>query len=174
MRPVARTIRKVLQSQVLRCTALALVLPTLLVAPGQAGVLLLHRHCEDSSTHFHRSHHTDLDAWRDDHAQQHPCEGPGHSEQHEPEGAIGDTDCDHDTPILVLPLSSEQLSRPLRLGNSVTLSLSLTMCAAVAALPSAPDDALSGGLPPPNMPRADLATLSATAALLQRNHALLL
>lgn len=174
MMPVARAVRKVLQSQALRYTALALVLPTLLVAPGRAGVLLLHRHCEDSSTHIHRLHHTDLDTWRDAHAQQHPCEGPDHSEQHEPEAAIGDADCDHDTPILVLPLSSEQLSRPLRLGSSVTLKLSLMMCAAVVVLPSAPDDALSGGIPPPDMPRADLASLSATAALLQRNHALLL
>ena len=174
MMPVARTIRKVLQSQALRCTALALMLPTLLVAPGQAGVLLLHRHCEDSSTHFHRSHHTDLDAWRDDHARQHPCEGPGHSEPHELEAVLGDADCDHDTPILVLLLNNEQLTRPLRSGSSVTLSLSLTACAAAAVLPPAPEDALTGGPPPPNMPRADLATLGATAALLQRNHALLL
>lgn len=170
---IDRAARKVLQSQALRYTALALVLPTLLVAPGQAGMLLLHRHC-DESTHFHRFHHADLNDWRDDHARQHPCERPGHRESHEPDAAAGDANCDHDTPILVLPLTKEYLSGPLRLGNSGTLGQTLAVSAAVAILPVLPEHGLTSGPPPPNIPRADLATLDAIAALLLRNHALLL
>ena len=169
--PIGRTARKVFQSQALRYTALALVLPTLLVAPGQAGMLLLHRHC-DESTHFHRFDHTDPHAWRDDHARQHPCEGPGHHDSHEPELAAGDADCDHDTPLLVL--TKEDLSRPLRSSDLGTLGQALAASTAVAVLPAAPGQDLTSGPPPPNIPRADLATLDTTAALLLRNHALLL
>jgi hypothetical protein len=171
--PMARTVRKVFQSQALRDIALALILPTLVVAPGQAGVLLLHRHCDDSSTHFHRSHHADLDAWRRDHAGQHPCEGSGHSAPHESDAIVGDAECNHDTPILVLPLTNRLLSRPVGSCGSATLGLSLSVSATLAALPTAPKDALSGEPPPPSFLRPDLATLDATAALLLRNHALL-
>ena len=170
---IGPTIRRVFQSQALRYTVLALALPTLLVAPGHAEMLLLHGHC-DESTHFHRIARADLDEWHDDHAKQHPCEGPAYAESHEAEAAWAEADCDHETPILVLPLTKEHLSRPLRPSGSGSLGLNLTMSAAAAVLLAAPEDALTGGPPAATIPRADLATLGATATLLLRNHALLL
>jgi hypothetical protein len=169
--PIGRTARKVLQSQTLRYKALALVLPTLLVAPGHAGMLLLHEHC-DESTHFHRFDHAAPNAWRDDHARQHPCEGPGRRDSHEPEAAVGDADCDHDTPFLVL--AKEHLSRPLRSRDSDLHGQTLAASTAIAVFPAAPEQDLTSGPPPPSISRTDLLNLDATAALLLRNHALLL
>ncbi len=168
---IGPTTRKVFQSQALRYTALALVLPSLLAAPGQAGILVLHRH-RDEPTHFHRSGHAHLDAWRDDHARQHSCEEPGHQDSHEPDAAADRADCDHGAPILVL--TKEHLRRPLRSSDYGTPGQARPTSTAVAVLSAGREHDLMGGLPPPNVPRVDLAPLNATAALLLRNHALLL
>ncbi len=180
--PVAltgRTVRRMFQSQALRLAMLTLVLPTLLAAPAQAGMLLLHRHC-DESTHFHRFHYADGDAWRDDHAEQHPCDGaghhhgdhPGHHEPDDPGAAAVDGDCEHDTPILVL--TKEHLNRPVRAGGSATISSTCAMLPAVAGLLAATEHDMIGVPPPTGSPHAGPAKQDATAALLMRNHALLL
>jgi hypothetical protein len=141
------------------------------MAQGQAGMLLLHWHC-DESTHLHRFDHSDLNAWHHDHARQHPSEGPGHRYGHQPEVAVGHADCDHGTPILVL--ANEPLSRPLRSSDLGMLGQALAASTIAVGLFAAPEQDATNGRPPPNIPRADLATLDATAALLLRHHALLL
>jgi hypothetical protein len=75
-------------------------------------------------------------------------------------------------PILVL--TKEPLILPLRSSTPRVLGQTRAAPVVIAVLPLQPQHDLTSGPPPPKIPRASLGTLDATAALLLRNHALLL
>ena len=171
--PITRTGRKYVRSHAVRCAVVALVLPAFLIAPGQAGALLLHHH-DDESTHVHHFHHGDSDGWHRDHARQHLAGETGHENADESSVImVGATRNSH-APSIVLPLTREQLGRPARPDNASTTRHIVTMRLAVEIPSALTPDTQSGELLPAHTLRADLPTLDATAALLLRNHTLLL
>jgi len=147
----------------------ALVVVSLLRPAGAGGLILLHEHCDDD-LHVHVSDHNDLDSWRTEHARHDPC--AGHDER--PWSAdldAADACCAHDDPIVILV--AIDLTAPSRTGAVKNLSRY-----PVASVATFPTGALPTGIEPRARStgrwRANLGARSAVAAILLRNHALLL
>jgi hypothetical protein len=167
----ARTNRSDLLRRLLGAGLLASVLPTLLLTPLQAEVILLHSDCE-RGTHAHRLDAVDLENWQAQHAREDPCCGSG--EEEGVAGAHGSAaaDCDHNQPPVIIAKgpflairagqpASAHLPRALHaVGPAVVGCDPVVACAtripvsSAAGPPRAPDDG--------------------TAMILSRNHALLL
>lgn len=157
-------------SHLLGAGALAAVLPTLLT-PLQAGLILLHSHC-NGQTHLHRLDAADLRDWQVGHAQQNACCDSG--EDHgapSPDGA-GRADCEHDQPPIVIAKAPFWAARA---GDVSAAHLAKVPYSAVPDVVASErvgghglDGLVAATADPAHVPR------DATATLLLRNHALLL
>jgi hypothetical protein len=132
-------------------------------------LILLHEHCDDD-LHVHVSDHNDLDSWRTEHARHDHCEGHDEALGSADHNAA-DTCCTHDDPIVILV--AIDLTAPSRTGAAKNLPR--YPAASVATFPTA---VLPTGIEQrarsPGFWRADIGARSAVAAILLRNHALLL
>jgi hypothetical protein len=167
----AKTKRTDLLSRLLGAGLLASVLPTLLLTPLQAEVILLHSDC-DGGTHAHRFDAASLDDWQARHARENPCCEPG--EAGAAAGAQGNavTDCDHNQPSVIIakgpflairagqPISAHLTKAPHLAGPAVVSCDPLVACG--TCMPT------SSAAGPPHAPG------DGTATILLRNHALLL
>jgi hypothetical protein len=141
---------------------------SLLRPAGASGLILLHQHC-DVDLHVHVPDLSDLDSWRTEHVRHDSCE--------DSDGAPGSAQidtadcCAHDVPIIYLV--AFDLTAPSRTGAAKNLSLSPVPSVAAAPAPTRPPgiDLRARSL---GRVRPDLGARSAVAALLLRNHALLL
>ena len=164
--------RGFLRSQVLRASVLALTLPTFLIAPIQAEVLLLHSDC-DGSAHLHTLAAADLSEWQFEHPRHNPCCDSGHDERDAVAEVLDPaTRCDHDEPIVVLLkgvfTATTRLPGPGELQLKVVRApLFATVSGDLSTRPLAQDRSLRDR-------ERSYVTGDAVATILLRNHALLL
>ncbi len=160
--------RTSLVSRILGVGVLASVLPTLLLTPLHAEVILFHSDC-DGGTHAHRLDAPDLNDWRAQHDRENPfCESG------EADGGAGGAPpyCDHNQPLVIIAKGPFLATRA---GHASTAHVSKALHPAGPAVVSCdplvgsgthfPDFSAAG---PPRAPR------DGTATILSRNHALLL
>jgi len=145
-----------------------LVFVSLLRLPAVGGLVLLHEHCEDE-VHVHVSNHQSLEDWRRDHALSHPCEAE--RDDHHQDTVGQSSLCGHDDPIVML--MATDLATPHRRGAARHLSLQPAACVSTP-----PAEASRPGMehraPSQGRWRVDIDARSTVAAILMRNHALLL
>lgn len=167
---IARTRRVSLTSRLLGAGALASVLPTLLT-PLQAGVVLVHSHC-DGRTHLHRLDTADLRDWQVGYDQQSPCCDSGEDHGAPSPGDDGNADCEHNQPPIVVAKSPFWAARARGVSAAHLAKVSYSAVPDVAASGRLAEHGLGSSVAattdPAHVPR------DATATLLLRNHALLL
>ena len=163
--------RRAFFSQVLRCAVLALMLPPLVIVPGQAGIVLFHRH-SDEAAHFHRFENSARNEWQVRHSGGHPCEEP--EDHYAGDPAVATANTDRDAGHFAFTLVRDQLTARVRSSDSgkTVIEQATAVGDTLSATVTAAD--LIPARSPPSKQRADLATLETIASLLLRNHALLL
>ncbi len=95
--------RVFLTSRVLRLALLASILPTLLLTPLQADIILLHSHCV-GGTHAHRLDAADLSDWRVYHPREASCCDSGEGGGHDVTTGAPARDCDHNEPAIMIAM----------------------------------------------------------------------
>ncbi len=171
MRLISRTMRATLTPRVLGASALAAVLPTLLLTPLQAEVILLHSDCE-GGTHAHRFDVANLQDWRVHHDRENPCCGPGETDGTDVAGVAPLSDCDHNQPPVIIARGP---FLAVRAGQAPTIdppkALHPAGPAVVSCAPLVGYGSLNTSFVAAGSPRAPR---DGTAMILSRNHALLL
>lgn len=171
VRLIAKTLRAPLASRVLGAGVLAAVLPTLLLTPLHAEVILLHSDC-DGGTHAHRFDAANLQDWQAQHARENACCGPEEASSGAVTGETSPSNCDHNQPPIIIAKGPLVVTRA---GHAPTVHLSTSLHAAgPAVVPWAlligcgTHVASFGAAGPPRAPG------DGTETVLSRNHALLL
>ncbi len=171
MRLYTRTNRPELLSRLLGAGLLASVLPTLLLTPLQAEVILLHSDCE-GGTHAHRFDAINLDDWQAQHAREYPCCDPGEIEDAGDTVGIPGADCDHNAPPIIIAKGPFLATRA---GSAPSTHVAKALHLAVPAVVTCDPLVVHGT----HIPHSDAtgparAPGDGTATILSRNHALLL
>jgi len=170
VRSVTRTIQVGLTSRALGTCALGAVLPTLLLTPFQAGVILLHSHCA-GETHVHRLGSADFRGWQGGHTEESSCCDSG-------AGGVGAkpavpaADCDHNQPGIVI--GEGPFLAPPRLSHAITVHPATDAGFAYPAAVLSDPVAAHGTWVPYLCAGAAHTASDAISTILSHNHALLL
>ena len=172
MRLIARTMRVAPTTRLLRVGVLTSVLPTLLLTPLRAEVILLHSHC-DGETHVHRLDAANLRDWQVRRAPETRCCDSGAAERANATVGAPDARCDHGQPAIVIAIGPFQATRAWHVAAAqVAAKILPSATPAVASADPRIGQKTSGSRSP--APHLAHARRDATATLLSRNHALLL